>query len=127
MTATLAPALADPRPRVEDGPDGPAVLGVRCSACGHPCALQVPRCPRCRAPTEAGHFGPDGVLWATTTIHVASGGHAAPYTLGYVDLDEGPRVLAHVANGPELVPHVAERVRLVGSTDLGDLRVELRR
>lgn len=128
MSATTAPASpADPRPLLDEGPDGPQVIGVRCTACGHPSALRVPRCPRCQQPTEVARFGPDGVLWATTTIHVASGARAAPYTLGYVDLDDGPRVLADIEDGPQLEPRVTERVRLARRTELGDVCVELQR
>lgn len=71
----------------------------------------------------AADFGPEGTVWATTTIHVASGDRAAPYTLAYVDLDGGPRILAHVEDGPLLDLHVAERARLVGLTTQGDPHV----
>jgi len=124
VSTELLPA-AEPRPVVDDGPDGTMVQGVRCVACGHPAAARVPRCPRCAAPTEAARFGPGGVLWSTTTIHVASGEREAPYTLGYVDLDDGPRLLAHVEDGPALQPRVTERVLLSGRTPLGDPLVEL--
>lgn len=125
MSTAADPVVADPRPVVEDGLDGPLLVGVRCESCRHPSALRTPRCARCGSPTAPARFGPDGVLWATTTIHVAGGGHESPYTLGYVDLDDGPRVLTHVEDGPELAPRVDERVRLLGRTGLGDVTVEL--
>ena len=124
MTLGLMPA-AEPRPVVEDAPEGPVLSGVRCRACEHPVAVRVPRCPRCSGETESASFGPDGVLWSTTTFYVSSGEREAPYTLGYVDLDHGPRLLAHVDDGPELEPAVAERVRLTGRTPVGDPLVEL--
>lgn len=40
-------------------------------------------------------FGPDGVLYSYTTIHVSSS-REVPYMLGYVDFPNGIRVLAHV-------------------------------
>jgi uncharacterized OB-fold protein len=49
-------------------------------------------------------------------MHVASGARAAPYTLAYVDLDDGPRVLAHVDG----CTHVGARVQLTGTTVHGD-------
>ena len=89
------------------------LYGARCSACGHALALRVARCTRCRAAAlEAARFGPDGTVWSTTTLHVAGGGRTAPYTLAYVDLDDGPRVLAHVAGGRVAV---GARVRLAGT------------
>jgi uncharacterized protein len=109
--------VADPRPRVE----GDVLFGARCAACGHPHGLRVARCTRCRAAAlEAARFGPEGTVWSTTTLHVAGDGRRAPYTLAYVDLDDGPRVLAHVADGRI---EVGARVRLAGVTEHGDPRV----
>jgi uncharacterized OB-fold protein len=113
------PQRGDPRPWVT----GSVLFGARCTACGHAHAVAVPRCTRCRAGSlEPAPFGPDGTVWSTTTLHVASGGRSAPYTLAYVDLDDGPRVLAHVSGGP--LP-VAARVRLAGTTAFGDPLVEM--
>jgi len=126
--ADAAPlSFPDPRPSVVGGPYGYAIAGARCTACGHPNATTAPRCPRCGGEAAAALFGPAGTIWATTTIHVASGNRAAPYTLAYVDLDEGPRVLAHVLDGPRLAPRVAQRVRLIARTDNGDPQVEVAR
>jgi uncharacterized protein len=112
----------DPRPLV----DGDTLLGARCGACGHAHAIRVSRCTRCRAAAlEDARFGPEGTVWSTTTLRVASGSRRAPYTLAYVDVDEGPRVLAHVADGPQLGLRVAERVRLAGQTAAGDPLVEV--
>ena len=50
-------------------------------------------------------------------------GRTPPVCLAYVDLDEGPRILAHVRlnNGPS--PQPGEKVSLDGKNDLGDLVV----
>jgi uncharacterized OB-fold protein len=56
---------------------------------------------------------------------VSSGDRAAPYTLAYVDLDDGPRVLTYVVGGAELAPQIGERVRMVELTDHGDPQVEV--
>jgi uncharacterized OB-fold protein len=104
--------VIDPRPVVE----GDRVLGARCAACGHPHGVCVRRCARCGGSLEPAAFGPSGTIWSTTTLHVAAGGRAAPYTLAYVDLDDGPRVLAHVGGPVE----VGARVVLAGRTAHGD-------
>ncbi|WP_245548583.1 Zn-ribbon domain-containing OB-fold protein [Gordonia namibiensis] len=62
-----------------------------------------------------------GVVWSRTTIHIAVGDHVPPYTVAYVDLDNGPRVLAQ-ASGETV--DVGARVRLVGLTSSGDPHVE---
>jgi uncharacterized OB-fold protein len=47
-------------------------------------------------------FGPRGTLYSYSTVHVSSS-RPTPYTLGYVDFDNGVRVLAIVeAGGSEL-------------------------
>jgi uncharacterized OB-fold protein len=50
-----------------------------------------------------------------------------PYVLAYVDLDDGPRVLAHVSDPAELAQRVAvgTRVVLTESTVQGDVQVEV--
>lgn len=124
--AGVAPLVArpfDPRPVLVDGPAGPLVAGGQCAACGHPSAAIAPRCARCAGPMVDALFGPDGVVWSTTTIHVDCGDRRAPYTLAYVDLDNGPRLLAHVADGPTARMAVAARVRLVSPTIHGDPQV----
>lgn len=125
--AVAPPTLkrTDPRPVVVDGADGPLLVGIRCTRCGHPSATSPPRCARCGGETAEARFGPDGTVWATTTIHVASGVREAPYTLAYVDLDDGPRLLAHVQDGPGLGLRVAERARLTGETAGGDPHVKV--
>jgi uncharacterized OB-fold protein len=126
MTATTkTTTAADPRPRVVDGPGGYAISGARCAACQHPSATMVPRCSCCGRETVEAMFGPEGTIWATTTIHVASGERSPPYTLIYLDLDDGPRVLAHVLDGPTVAPRIAERARLIERTDRGDPQVEV--
>jgi uncharacterized OB-fold protein len=108
--------VIDPRPVVEHE----RVVGARCDACGHPHAVRVRRCTRCGGALSEASFGPEGVVWSTTTLHVAGPGRDAPYTLAYVDLDDGPRVLAHVDGGAIAV---GARVSLSGRTDHGDPRV----
>jgi uncharacterized protein len=73
-------------------------------------------------------FGSEGVIWATTTIHVTDAAERElPYTLAYVDIDDGPRLLAHVEGGPALKAAVGERARLIGTTAHGDPKAELLR
>jgi uncharacterized OB-fold protein len=128
MVAT-ALSSADPRPRVVGG----LLAGARCAQCGHPSVVEPPRCARCRGTMVPAHFGPEGTLWATTTIHVSPrGDRAVPYTLGYVDVDDGPRLLAHVedasvADGVVAAPAVGQRARLSALTVGGDPQVELLR
>lgn len=121
--------MTDPRPRVVpygEG-EGAAVVGVRCTACGYPVAFARPACPVCSGPVSRARFGPAGTVFASTVVRIPVGARTPPYGLAYVDLDDGPRVLAATAAGPDgatvAVP-VGARVRLVGVGGAGDPLVE---
>jgi uncharacterized OB-fold protein len=43
-------------------------------------------------------FGPRGTLYSYSTVHVSSS-RPTPYTIGYVDFENGVRVLAQVEAG----------------------------
>lgn len=123
------PSTVDPRPRVGEGPDGrPRVVGARCRACGEVAAFAWPRCPACRGELEPASFGPDGTVWSSTVVRIPVPGRAPPYALVYVDLDDGPRILAHVGAGPrqaESAVPIGTRVRLGPPTADGDVQVEV--
>ena len=115
----------DPRPRTEEVAGRVGVTGMRCPSCGYVAAGERPRCPVCAAAVEVATFGPDGVVWSSTVVRVPTPERTPPYTLAYVDLDGGPRILAHVA-GVEQPPAAGSPVRLREATALGDLQVEVR-
>ena len=116
------PSTVDPRSRVVEGTDGRfRIAGLRCPACGEVAAFDWPRCPACRSGVEPASFGPDGTVWSSTVVRVPVPGRTPPYALAYVDLDDGPRVLAHVT-GPG-VP-IGGRVRLTAPSPDGDVTVE---
>lgn len=50
-------------------------------------------------------------------------GRTPPICLAYVDLDDGPRILAHVELDAGLSPVPGDRVSLGGKNDQGDLIV----
>ena len=113
----------DPRPEVTHEPDGDRVLGSLCQACGYRMAIKLEHCPVCRGPLSAAVFGPGGRIWAVTSVHISVQDRSTPYVLAYVDLDDGPRILAHVHVDPVAVPLVGDRVVLAGLTSAGDPRV----
>lgn len=49
-------------------------------------------------------FGPRGMLYSFSTIHVSSS-RPTPYTIGYVDFENGLRIMAHVRFDAETVLH----------------------
>jgi uncharacterized OB-fold protein len=124
--ATDAPGRsADPRPVVVEYGGRHLLAGARCVACGHALARVVPRCSRCRGPVQPERFGPDGVIWATTVVHIpAAPGDQTPYTLAYVDLDAGPRVLLRLETGGARAT-IGDRVSLTAPTASGSAAGEL--
>lgn len=116
----------DPRPAVVACADGWTVLGHRCRSCSHPTATTPApaTCPACGGDVDVASFGPLGRVWSSTVVRVGVPGRTPPYALAYVDLDDGPRVLAHVRDATERRP-VGSAVRVVGHNDEGDLEVEV--
>jgi len=125
MTTASTKRVPDPRPVVDTGASGSHLLGGRCTACGHPSPTTTPRCQRCGAGMAAAVYGPGGTIWSTTTIRVTSGDRPVPYTLAYVDLDDGPRLLAHVWGGPVIAARIGRRVTLIETAEAGDPQVRV--
>ncbi|NKQ52458.1 hypothetical protein HFP15_06160 [Amycolatopsis sp. K13G38] len=107
--------VADPRPVF----DGTAVLGTRCTACRYPSAQQEPPwCPVCYGEPAPERFAATGSVWSSTVVAIPVGTRKPPFGLAYLDLDDGPRVLVHLAEAATLPP--GSRLVVTG-TDEGDL------
>ncbi|GAA4658714.1 Zn-ribbon domain-containing OB-fold protein [Amycolatopsis dongchuanensis] len=103
------------------------VTGVRCPSCGAAAPYAWPRCPSCGGEAEPAVFGPEGTVWSSTVVRIPVADRTPPYALAYVDLDDGPRILAHLpADWPnDRVPPIGSRVRLTDLSAEGDLQVEV--
>jgi uncharacterized OB-fold protein len=119
-----AASVIDPRPRVALEAGDFVVAGVRCSSCRYPTTEPVTRCPECGQATAPATFGPDGTVFSATVLRVPVPGRNPPYGLAYVDLDDGPRILAHVRGHDEAALTPNDRVAIVGTSDEGDPLVE---
>lgn len=101
--------------------DGRAWLsGSRCTRCwalAYPCHEVCHRCGG--GDTAPAAIGGTGVLYSWSTVHVSSA-RATPYTLGYVDLADGVRVLALIEGDAALRPGIDVRL----TTDSADLTFE---
>ncbi len=64
-------------------------------------------------------FGPKGTVFSSTVLRVPVPGRTPPFTLAYVDMDDGPRILAHV-DGPDEVLVPGSQATLSGWTEQGD-------
>jgi uncharacterized OB-fold protein len=79
-------------------------------------------CPDCRGELVESDLGPDGTVWSSTIVHLDMEGLSAPYGLAYIDLDQGPRFLAHTGKRPQPLA-VGSRVRISGLNARGDIEV----
>ena len=118
--------VPDPRPSA-DPERSNIVHGSRCGACGYTSWWASPRCPVCDGTLAPATFGPHGTVWSSTVVRVPVPGRTPPYAVAYVDLDDGPRLLAHVRQRRDDVDRIAPGtpVELVGTTDAGDPLVEV--
>jgi uncharacterized protein len=113
----------DPRPHIELDGRNYVVAGSRCVACGYMSAFERLRCPSCLSPVTPARFGPRGVVWSSTVVRVSVQGRPFPYSIAYVDLTDGPRLLAHVDSKADTALPVGTRIMLAGLSTRGDLIV----
>jgi uncharacterized protein len=111
----------DPRPRVREEGGVVTLVAATCEECGYVVAGEVPACPNCGGATAATAAGPGGRVWAATVVRIPVPGRTPPYGLAYVDLENGPRVLAHTVGEEPLA--VGQEVRLAAPGAEGDLTV----
>ncbi|MEU6195931.1 OB-fold domain-containing protein [Streptomyces sp. NPDC047061] len=88
---------------------GSPLRGSRCAGCAVAAYPARPGCPRCGGPAEPVLLSATGTLWTWTVQryppksppYVPPAAGFTPYTVGYVELPEGVRVLAALDIRPE--------------------------
>jgi uncharacterized OB-fold protein len=109
-------ATASPAHDLVNTENGFRIRGFECCRCGRKSYPRRPHCLGCAGDELRDCLlGIYGRLYSFTTVHVSSS-RATPYTIAYVDLDEGVRLLATFAGDSRtLAPNIP--VRLTGATD----------
>jgi len=105
--------------RIAKRDNGFMLAGKTCPKCGHHFAIAPRECRQCGAELIDATFGPRGEVWSSTVVHIKAAMRTAPYTLAYVDLLQGPRIIAHVRDA-SVRPNVGQLAELVGLTESGD-------
>lgn len=119
-----APRPADPRPELLEAGGKLQIRGGRCSSCGLASTFVPPICSCGQADSvQPCGFGPGGSVFSSTMLEIPMPGRPPPTCLAYIDLDDGPRILARVETGDRPPPTPGDRVSLDGKNDLGDLVV----
>jgi uncharacterized OB-fold protein len=92
---------------------GAFLVGGRCRACRGLALGMREFCPHCHAhgSMQAEPIGRRGRLYTATVVHQAPAGFVTPYRVGYVDVEEGVRVFAHVEAGKQ-APRLGDEVEL---------------
>lgn len=76
--------------------------GGKCRSCGELSFPLAGICWHCRAEAmEPMRLSRNGKLYAFSVVHVAPKGWRVPYVLGYVDLDDGIRVIGQIEGDPK--------------------------
>jgi len=89
------------------------LLGGRCETCSVRLFPRPTYCPKCLSEKiETITLPSEGVLYAFSVVRLDSTQLKAPYAIGYVDLEDGPRVLAHLLGWEEGLLKPDMRVRL---------------
>lgn len=87
-----------------DAKGAPHLIGGRCRKCQ---ALSFPHaavCTDCLSEDiETVHLAAEGTLYSYSIVHQAPKGWIVPYVLGYIDLADNVRVLAHIDVAPEMI------------------------
>jgi uncharacterized OB-fold protein len=98
VSAERVPPRISAWPSTGSADGSPCLIGARCRDCDKLWFPSGPICPSCRSQAIApAPLSRTGRLYAWSRLHVAARGWAAPYIIGYIDLPEGVRVLAHIA------------------------------
>src|SRR4051794_16155321 len=76
----------------------PGLKGSRCPACSTTVLLDVPACPRCgRRDPQRVCIGRRATLGLCSEVFHSADGFEAPYFIGEVHTEEGPRTFAPIA------------------------------
>jgi len=109
---------------VDGEADGaPGLKGSRCHQCGQTVLLQVAACPRCgNRQLELVCIGQRATLGESAEVFHSVDGFEAPYFIGQVHTEQGPRTFAPIVAPPgsALHPGMALRFQLL---ERGDGRV----
>jgi uncharacterized OB-fold protein len=86
----------------QDG-QGAYIAGAKCSHCGFVVLGPHDLCPSCwtRQAMAPVPIGRSGTLYSYSVIEQLPSGYQKPFAIGYIDIEEGLRVFAHLRNEPE--------------------------
>jgi uncharacterized protein len=83
-----------------DAADKGALVVPRCRKCGRGFWYPRPFCPSCSSTQLAWEPVNSGIVYTFTVIHRSQGAweRVAPYSVAYVELEDGVRILTNIVN-----------------------------
>ena len=101
------------RVQVEADAGGAVLIGMRCADC-QTCAFpQRAFCCNCGSSNVAvARLANRGELYSFSTVHISST-RETPYVIGYVDLDDGVRVMGLILTASE--PGIGQRMVIIAN------------
>jgi len=84
-----------------EAPGAPGLKGSRCRACGRIVLLQLAACPQCGGrELDTVCIGQQATLEHSAEVFHSADGFEAPYFIGQVETEQGPRTFAPIAAEP---------------------------
>lgn len=90
-----------------------------CAGCGRIYLEGSERCGHCGAEMEERPASGQGVVYSFSSVHMGAQGMPTPYLLALVELEEGGRILARLADDDESEPSIGDEVVFSGLSDAG--------
>ena len=99
---------------LKNGHDGQLVMmGGQCGSCGLKVFPKPMICHACWSDAiNDVELSRSGTLYSYSIVHAARKGWQSPYTIAYVDLDDGVRVCGQLDRDPHREPQLDARVQL---------------
>lgn len=89
-----------------------------CAGCGRIYLESSERCGHCGAEMKQKQVSGRGVVYSFSSVHMGAQGMPTPYLLALVELEEGGRILARLADD-ECEPSIGDEVVFSGLSDTG--------
>ena len=86
-----------------------------CAGCGRIYLEQSERCGHCGGELEERAASGRGIVYSFSSVHMGARGMPTPYLLALVELEEGGRILARLADDDEREPSIRREGRFFRS------------
>ena len=90
-----------------------------CAGCRRIYLENSQRCGHCGGGLEERPASGRGIVYSFSSVHMGAQGMPTPYLLALVELEEGGRILARLADDDESEPSIGDKVVFSGLSDAG--------